>query len=172
MSQLDGIHLMSSKEWGRNDADVSLFCDASSISLGFWFPAGSVGFQHVIDPSASSPGIFYHEALAVVSTLHWAAHNITQKTGQCIAIYTDNLNTVDMFNTLHAQPTYNSLVLTAVNLALDHHIDFHVFHIPGQENIVSDAISRFRFDTLAVFAPLLRILQFQPPRLTLGAASL
>ena len=68
MSQLDGIHLMSSREWGRNDADVSLFCDASSIGLGFWFPAGSVGFQHGIDPSASSPGIFYHEALSPLCT--------------------------------------------------------------------------------------------------------
>jgi hypothetical protein len=47
-----------------------------------------------------------------------------------------------------------------------------VFHIPGEDNIVADALSRFCFDTLATFAPLLQTLQFQPPRLTLGAASL
>jgi hypothetical protein len=62
--------------------------------------------------------------------------------------------------------------LTAVDLALDNHVEFRVFHIPGEDNIVFDALSRFRFDTLAIFAPLLRILQFQPPRLTLGAEPL
>lgn len=92
--------------------------------------------------------------------------------GLRIVLYTDNSNTVDMFNTLRAQPIYNPLVMAAVNLALDFGVEFRVFHIPGEDNIVADALSCFRFDTLATFAPLLQTLQFQRPRLTLGAASL
>jgi hypothetical protein len=169
LEQSGGIHLMTSREWGKVDADVSLFCDACPIGMGFWFPARNLGFQHAIDPSTPSVGIFYYEALTVVSALHWAVHNIPLREGLHIAIYTDNSNTVDMFNTLRAQLFYNPLVMTAIDLALDFHVEFRVFHIPGEENIVSDAISRFRYDTLAVFAPLLHLLQFQPPRLTLGA---
>jgi hypothetical protein len=98
----------------------------------------------------------------------------TNKTTPCmrIAIYTDNSNTVDLFNTLHAQPLYNPLLITAVNLLLDHGVDLRVFHIPRQDNIVADALSRFRFDTVALYAPSLQIFKFQPPRLKLGAAVL
>jgi hypothetical protein len=73
-----------------------------------------------------------------------------------------------MFNTLCAQPTHNPLVMTAVNLALDFNINFRVFHLPGEDNIVADALSHFRNDTLATLVPHLRILHFLPPRLTLG----
>jgi hypothetical protein len=46
MMWLDGVHIMQSREWGQNDADIDLFCDACPISMGFWFPAGNIGFQH------------------------------------------------------------------------------------------------------------------------------
>jgi hypothetical protein len=131
--------------------------------MGFWFLAGGIGLQHAVTPNASSPGIFYYEALTVVSTLYWAVHNIPLWSGLQVALYTDNSNTVDMFNTLHAQPVYNPLVMTAVDLALDYAVEFHVFHIPGEDNVVSDAISHFRDDILATFAPTLCVLQFQPP---------
>src|SRR5882762_2791238 len=34
MEQSDGVHMMSSREWGRNDADISLFCDACPAGMG------------------------------------------------------------------------------------------------------------------------------------------
>jgi len=169
MEQSDGVHIMASREWGKNDADINLFCDACPIGMGFWFPAGDIGFQHVIDANSPPAGIFYYEALAVVSALHWAVYNVPLRAGLRIAVYTDNSNTVDMFNTLRAQPTYNPLVMTAVDLALDFHVEFRVFHLPGEDNVVADALSRFRFDVLATFAPHLCIMHFIPPRLTLGA---
>jgi hypothetical protein len=124
------------------------------------FSAGNIRFQHAIDPDSPTSGIFHHEALAVVSALYWAIHNLPLWAGLCIAIYTDNSNTVDMFNTLCAQPMYNPLVMTAVNFALNFHIEFHVFHIPGEDSLIANAISHFHYDVLATFAPLLCILQF------------
>ena len=166
----DGVHMMTSREWTRSDADFSLFCDACPVRMGFWYPAGNVGFQHSLDVSAASPGIFFYEAWTVVSALYWAVHNLPLQRRSRIALYTDNSNTVNMFNTLSAKPTYNPLVMAAVNLALNFHIEFRVFFIPGDDNIVADALSRFLFNTLATFAPLLRVALFQPPRVTLGAA--
>jgi len=168
----DGVHIMTSHRWGRNDAEYNLFCDACPIGLAFWFPAADFGFQHALSPDVPSPGIFFHESLAVVSALSWFIHNVPLRRRMWIAIYSDNLNTVDMFNTLRAQPLYNPLLITAVDLLLDHGVDLRVFHIPGQDNIVADALSRFRFDTVALYAPSLRIFKFQPPRLKLGAAAL
>ena len=168
----DGVHIMTSHGWGRNDAEYNLFCDACPIGLAFWFPAADFGFQHALSPDVPSPGIFFHESLAVVSALSWFIHNVPLRPCMRIAIYSDNLNTVDMFNTLRAQPLYNPLLITAVDLLLDHGVDLRVFHIPGQDNIVADALSRFRFDTVALYAPSLQIFKFQPPRLKLGAAAL
>jgi hypothetical protein len=86
-----------------------------------------------------------------------------------IAIYTDNANTnIDMFNTLCAQPSYNPLLLTAVDLTLNYHVEFQVFHILGSDNIVADVLSCFHFDVVGSFAPFLHVLQFEPPQLTLG----
>jgi hypothetical protein len=77
-----------------------------------------------------------------------------------------------MFSSLRAQPLYNPLLLTAVELLLEHSVDLRVFHIAREDNIVADALSCFRFDIISMHAPLLRISQFLPPRLMLGAVSL
>jgi hypothetical protein len=53
VDESDGIHIMTSREWGRNDVDINLLCDACPIGMGFWYPAGCVGFQHALDPSKS-----------------------------------------------------------------------------------------------------------------------
>jgi hypothetical protein len=92
--------------------------------------------------------------------------------GLHIAIYTDNTNTVDMFHSLRTQPFYNPLLLTAVDLLRQFDVQLRVFHIPGSDNVVADALSRGRFDVVAMHAPHLRIFFFEPPRLTLGAAEL
>jgi hypothetical protein len=44
----EGVHILSLRGWGKNDADFNLFCNASLISMGFWFPARNVGFRHVL----------------------------------------------------------------------------------------------------------------------------
>ena len=43
-----------------------------------------------------SPGIFFYEAWAVVSALDWVVQFNVLQSNLRIAIYTDNMNTVDM----------------------------------------------------------------------------
>ena len=135
-----------------------------------------MGFIHVFLSTSScplpSPGIFYHEALAALSALYWLTSHSPLPVNFCVVIFSDNANTIAMFNTLCMQPEYNSLLTTAVDLLLSHHLQLHVFHIPGVENTVTDALSHCHFDIAYAHVPLLHIDVFQPPRLTLGVVQL
>ena len=145
---------------------MTLYCDTCPTGLAFWFPTGKLGFQYKwVD---EDPGIFYLEALTVVSAAFFATSRSPKPFH--IAIFTDNENTVNLFNTLHAQPLYNPLALTFANLCINHSTSIRVFHIPGDFNIVADALSRFKNHLASNAAPGLVILPFQPPRLTLGAS--
>jgi hypothetical protein len=58
--------------------------------------------------------------------------------------------------------------IVKVIMAFD--IDFRVFHISGQDNVIADHLSRWRAADAVGISPSLRILLFQPPRVMLGAA--
>jgi hypothetical protein len=102
-------------------------------------------------------------------------------------IYTDNLNTVDIFNTFRALPPYNHLLTAAVDILLHGEHELRVLHVPGVNNNVADALSRFNFTTALLLVPELKIMPFQPwswsndphglstfqpPQLSLGVARL
>ena len=164
----DSIHIMTSVGWGKNDVDFSIFCDACPSGMGFWYPARCLGFVFPLDLTTSSPGIFYFEALTVVSAIYWAAHNLPLQPCSRLAIYTDNSNMVDMFNTLRTQPLYNPLLITVVEILLLSKTHLRVFHVPGDENIVADGLSCSCYDSVFRLVPTLQIYNFIPPRLTLG----
>lgn len=123
----DGVHIMSSVGWDKNDADFNVYCDACPFGMGFWYPAGNIGFLHPIDSTTASPGIFYYEALTIVSAIYWAVHNLPICPGSQLAVYTNNTNTVDMFNSLRCQPLYNHLLITIVELLIKFKIQLWVF---------------------------------------------
>lgn len=116
----------------------------------------------------SASAIFYFEALCVLCALTDAAHWIGK--GVRLLIYTDNLNTVHIFNSLSCLPSYNHLLHHAVDFLLSHNIDLHVLHVPGIDNGVADALSRCHFASALSLDPDLKISPFKPPRWTLGAA--
>ena len=77
-------------------------------------------------------------------------------------IYTDNLNTVDLFSSLSALPSYNVLLREAVDLLVDGSHDLRVLHVPGIVNSVADALSRADFDRALTLEPELTIHHFEP----------
>ncbi|KAE9407512.1 hypothetical protein BT96DRAFT_1039619 [Gymnopus androsaceus JB14] len=87
-------------------------------------------------------------------------------------VFTDNTNTVDMFNSLKAKQLYNPLLLTAVDHAIRSDVKFRVGHIPGEENGIADALSRFDYTRISDLAPSMEIFSFTPPQLVLGAEKL
>ena len=162
-----GVHIVRSLDWNPNTADFTIYCDACPEGMGFWYPSLSKGFYAPTPKNGPISVIFYFEALCVFCALRDASSRAQQ--GARIVIYTDNMNSVQIFNSLACLPAYNHLLHHSVDILLHTNIELHVLHIPGEENTVADALSRGQFTTALEICPELRISPFQPPRWTLGA---
>ena len=102
-------------------------------------------------------------------------HDITTWV-QCrarIIIYTDNLNTVQMFNSLACLPDYNLLLHHSVDIILAHSINLHVLYVAGEQNVVTDALSQCQFSTWHCFECSQQSpdLNFSTPSMDIGGAT-
>jgi hypothetical protein len=86
-----------------------------------------------------------------------------------LLVNTDNMNTVYMYKSLHAKPSYNPLLISSINARIDCSLDVRVNHVPGNNNTIADAVSRGNFSLAHRLIPNLTILSFTPPRDALGA---
>ena len=154
--------------WEPDTADLIAYCDACLDGMGFWYPSSSLAFQAPTPENSPVSVIFYFEALCVFCTLRDIATQVQD--GARVVIFTDNLNTVQMFNSLACLPDYNQLLRHSVDILLAHHLDLCVLHVPGEQNVVADALSRCQFAIALNAVENLRISPFQPPQWTLGAA--
>ena len=59
-------------------------------------------------------------------------------------VFTDNINTVQMFNSLTALPSLNWMLMVVVDAVLAKDTDFRVLHVPGVHNATADVLSRSR----------------------------
>jgi hypothetical protein len=113
--------------------------------------------------------------LAVCAAIHHAADvwavNYHPKLNRLL-VHTDNTNTIDMFHSLHAKPSYNQLLISTINARMRSDLDVRVAHIPGEANVVADVVSHNNFALAHRLVPGLRILTLTPPRDALGAVSL
>ena len=182
-----GVQLLKSVYWDSCDATITIYCDACPEGMGFWYPDLNIGFYSPT-PSHEQPDlIFYFEALCAHSTLFDTHRQTPLGTSGRFVIYTDNSNTIDIFNTLRALPPYNHLLKSTINILNSGEHDLRVLHVSGVENTVADALSRADFHRALDIAPHLKIsnfepwswspstgnsLTFQPPRGTPGAEKL
>ncbi|KAF8232001.1 hypothetical protein L208DRAFT_1274536 [Tricholoma matsutake] len=107
--------------------------------MGYWSPKTCEGFL-CLTPGSTHNGIFFFEALSVLSAFFHVCKHSAPKPSQ-LAILTNNSNTFDMFNSLHALLAYNPILITAVNFMITSGIQLHIFHIPYSENQVADTLS-------------------------------
>jgi hypothetical protein len=166
----NGIHILSAQNWSERDADVTYLTDACPFGMGYWCTRTCEGFQCMISDPDKHP-IFFYEALSVLSAVHHACMSVAPRPSR-IAIFTDNENTVCMFNSLHALPAYNPILITAVDWLMAHQMELRVFFIPGELNVVADALSRFDNARALSNQWGLTIAPFTPPRFTLGESAL
>ena len=162
--------MIESQEWSRSEAHDSFLCDACPTGMGYWSPKACEGFVCGLPPNTHN-GIFFFEALTVLSALSHACKSIHSRPCR-LTIFTDSSNIFDIFNSLHALPAYNPILVTATNLLLTSDIKLRVFHIPQEENKIADALSRLDVPSACRFQPGLTVTNFSPPRFTLGEAQL
>jgi hypothetical protein len=129
----------------------------------FWYPELRLGYQCRVPPSLSAP-IFYWEAVAVAC----AMLSTTTPQSSRLVVYTDNHNTVDIWHTLKASAPYNSTLMVALDWVIPNKIDSRVLHVPGVDNTVADALSRFNNSLAARLVPGLKLGLFETPRELLG----
>lgn len=171
LKESDGVYFLSSESWNYKrlpSSTLVAYTDASVSGMGFWFPSLNLGFTAPIPSYCQDCPIFFIEALVVLAAIQHATHWLSR--GGRLAIFTDNFNSVSMFNTLSALPRYNWLLLSAVDTLLSHDIDFRVFYVPGKDNVVADHLSRGRVAEALTISPALVISPFKPPRDSLGVA--
>ena len=154
---------------------LHVYCDASPFAMGFWYPSLALGFQapaHQIFAQQEG-SMFYLESLCICVAILDAAPRLSPN--QRLAVFTDNINTVQLFNSLSALLAFNwmlILVAEVADTALNRGIDLQVFHVPGVQNEIANALSRLQNGQLASSYPELVISTFQPPPVMLGAARL
>ncbi|KAI0350282.1 hypothetical protein OH77DRAFT_1524983 [Trametes cingulata] len=144
-----GVLLLDACAWTPADlvpgshADEFALCDASGVGLGIYFPWLRIGLHVPLPTDAPTGAIFFHEALAACAAIHRTRYwRHAGRTVKRLAILSDNSNTVGMFNTLRAAPVYNSILKSSVDVMLQYELQVRVDHVPGELNIVADALSR------------------------------
>lgn len=155
-----GVQLLEATNWGPDDADIVLLCDASLTGIGFWSPA------LLLASAADHPdqNIIRNESTCVLSALEWAIARVPH--AKRIGIFTDSQVSVDMFSSLKAEPAYNPILLRACELQLLHNVSCRVWHIPGAQNTVANALSRGRLDLATSLRPGLIISHCTPTTLS------
>jgi len=162
----DGVHMLDAVEWDASDMDLIIYTDVSLTGLGFTAPHRLIGFCASMPANKLLATIFYYEALAIASAILWATG--LRPSVNHLLIYTNSLNCIDMFNSLHAQEGYSDILLFTVCMIISTKISLRIFHIPGTDNAVANALSQQLLATTINLLPGLKIHHFQPPCEVLG----
>ena len=166
MQLSNGVYLFEDVNWDASQADVTAYSDACMSSLGFFFPHSKKGFQCLVPTNPPKDSIFYFEALAVVSIVDAVTRLPTIPAR--LLVFSDNTNTVNIFNSLRSLPVYNDLLKFTISILIKFNISLRVVHIPGVDNVIADFLSRFENTKAIAECPGLAISTFQPPRIAMG----
>ena len=131
----DGIFMLESVAWRADEADLTLYLDACLTHFGFWSTPLFFAFHAPTLPTCADDPIFFHEAFTAVCAIHWACTSGALGVRQ-IVLYTNNMNTVDMFNSLHARDHYNELLKVVIDLLMRHEVDLWVLNVPEIKKIL------------------------------------
>ncbi|OJT12051.1 hypothetical protein TRAPUB_11403 [Trametes pubescens] len=173
-----GVLLLSANAWSPADLvqgalnDEFALTDASGTGLGIYFPWLKLGFHCALPCDAPSDTIFFFEALAICAAIHRA--RIWKKADRFVkrlAVLSDNSNSIAIFNSLRASPVYNPILKSSVDVMIECSLDVRVDHIPGELNVIADALSRDKLALVQELVPGITLLPLIPPQDALGVVS-
>ncbi|KAJ3751962.1 hypothetical protein EV360DRAFT_89206 [Lentinula raphanica] len=124
-----GTYLFDGMDWNPStECNMTIYCNACLTGMGYWIPELLLGFYSPIPVERSAHPIFFFEALAVLSALVWYGSSMRSDSSLSgrlrLVIFTDNTNTVDIFDSLSARPDYNFILQAAVDELI-----FMTFHL-------------------------------------------
>ncbi|KIL70715.1 hypothetical protein M378DRAFT_155654 [Amanita muscaria Koide BX008] len=165
----NGIHVMESIAWRPAEANWVFYCGASLDGLGCYFPAESTAFCAAAPELDPAGKLFYLDALCICWAIH-IAHR--RHLSGNIVIFTSTENTVALFNRLYSPiPLYNPILISAVDVLVLRQFRIQVLTVPGDKNIIADAVSRSGFAFVNEHFPDVRI-NHDEPLPTLSSPSL
>ncbi|KAF5381547.1 hypothetical protein D9615_005612 [Tricholomella constricta] len=146
-----GVRFIDDGLWRIDDADMVVWTDAST-SRGLGFVYSNSGFCYTLQPCPTTVkiDIFFLELVAILSALHHVASLASPP--RRLLIWTDSLNSVGALNALRvAESLHNGPLLAIAGIALRTNIDIRVCHIPGDENVRADLLSRLMLEEYRPF---------------------
>ena len=136
----NGRTMFLEERWTRAD-EVQLYTDASG-SIGFGAMMGPHWCQGAWPPEWMDRGITFKEAFPILVALHLWGSRLQNKRLVC---HTDNMAVMAALNAstckcIHTMKAIRSIV----SLCMSHNILLSSMHIPGVDNDLADALSRFQ----------------------------
>ena len=171
--------IFSPVSWDPLDAraaglhQLDVFTDASPVGLAYYFPSLKLAYHAPLPPNPPSDTIFWFKALAICSTIHhvadvWACNFLLKL--DCLLVSTDSMDSICMFNSCHTKPSYNTHLISSIDVCIRSSLDVHVHHVTRKDNTIAKVISCKKFTLTLQLVPNLTIFTFTPPRDVLGAS--
>lgn len=175
---------LSLSHWTKDDADLIVYTDAcleddggSGSGLGFWYELGACRHHFFCRPKVRWVSIQFAELLAVLCAVEQALlvadsplfpHRLRR-----LLIRSDSAPAVYAFHSGAAKDTEAAplrlIVSEAFTMLRAAHVDLHVRHISGKNNLTADVLSRARVrDLFATYGTSLK--RFSPPPAVDGRA--
>lgn len=149
IEHLSGKSFVKSTWWSNIDADCILYSDACLTGIGVWYPEKDLGLFLQLPPP--SRNIFWAECLAICVAIDKAIsfHSNLKR----ILIYSDSYLCFNLFSSHNPNPMIRPLFRNTIKQIVKLNIDINVFHIPGELNVIAEALSRCFFDQVSSFYP-------------------
>ena len=161
--KLGGIHIIKSIAWKPAEADHIFFCNAARGGLGCYFPEKSTGYRVSAPPKIpqGKDNAYFLKALCVCWAVHLA---LKRKLDGRVLIFTDNLDTVKMYDTLSTPiGSCNQILMSTVDVLIKGRFTIQVVVVSGRkENDIADALARGQSDRLKQTFPDVTILESEP----------
>ena len=144
LSTHNGVSLLRATRWDSADT-LHVYTDASDLGAGGWCRARAFA-THWLPHERTWP-IARREALAIALAVQsWAPlwH------GRRVVLHCDAAGTAHAFRTLSTRSLPMLALIRATWWACaQHDVQLRIAHIPGSDNVVADALSRFRVPLLS-----------------------